>query len=365
VRDPRTSFSQETIHLEAILPNRDFIEACYGRSVQRRPIWIMRQAGRYQASYRAVRERFSFEQVCTTPEIACQVTLQPIKEFDLDAAIVFSDILVVFPPMGLPVHFGDGGPKIARPVRSASDAAGLRSLDPEAGLGFVMEAIRMIRRDLPQSIPLIGFSGAPFTLACYAIEGTTSREFTVAREFFFREPEAARGLMSHLADSVADYLNAQIDAGADAVQIFDSWGGLLSPEDYRNWVLPHMRTIVERVRRPGIPIICYLNGTSHLIDILNDTKSDVISVDWRTDMTQAATTCVNQTALQGNLDPVALFSSSDEIRRRAQSIMRQMDATAKGHVFNLGHGILPTTPEKNVHALVHIVHSTLPKNQHV
>ena len=344
---------------------RDFIEACYGRPVQRRPIWIMRQAGRYQASYRAVRERYSFEQVCTTPEIACQVTLQPIKEFDLDAAIIFSDILVVFPPMGLPVHFGDGGPKIARPVRSASDVAALRSFDPDTGLGFVSEAIRMTRRELPESVPLIGFSGAPFTLACYAIEGKTSREFTVAREFFFREPEAAWRLMSHLADSVADYLNAQIDAGVDAVQIFDSWGGLLSPEDYRSWVLPHMRTIVERVRRPGIPIILYLNGTSHLIDILNDTKCDIISVDWRTDMAQAATTCVNQTALQGNLDPVALFSSSDEIRRRASAIMAQMDQAAKGHVFNLGHGIMPTTPETNVHALVQIVHSTLPKKQHV
>ena len=339
----------------------DFIEACYGRPVRRRPIWIMRQAGRYQASYRAVREHYSFEQVCSIPEIACQVTLQPIREYDLDAAIIFSDILVVFPPMGLPVRFGEGGPKIARPVRSAADVDALGALDPEAGLKFVMDAVRMTRRELPESVPLIGFSGAPFTLACYAIEGTTSREFSLAREFFYREPEASHRLMSHLADGVADYLNAQIEAGANAVQIFDSWGGVLSPEDYRNWVLPHMQAIVERVRKPGIPVIIYLNGTSHLIDVLTDTNCDVLSVDWRTAMPIAADICVGQSALQGNLDPIALFSSNDEIRRRAQMIMTQMDTTAKGHVFNLGHGIMPTTPEDSLRTLVETVHQTPPK----
>jgi uroporphyrinogen decarboxylase len=339
----------------------DFIEACYGRPVQRRPIWIMRQAGRYQASYRAVRDRYSFEQVCSIPEIACQVTLQPIKEFDLDAAIIFSDILVVFPPMGLPVHFGDGGPKIARPVRSAADIARLRPLDPDSGLRFVTDAIRLTRGELPRSVPLIGFAGAPFTLACYAIEGATSREFSVAREFFFREPEAAQRLMSHLSNGVADYLNAQIEAGANAIQIFDSWGGVLSPEDYRNWILPHMQTIVGRVKKPGIPVIIYLNGTSHLVDTLKDIACDVLSVDWRTEMPSVAARCVNQTALQGNLDPIALYASGDEIRRRASSIMAQMDQTSKGHIFNLGHGIMPTTPESGVHSLVHFVHSCPPQ----
>lgn len=342
---------------------RDFIEACYGRPVQRRPIWIMRQAGRYQTSYRAVRERYSFDDVCRIPEVACQVTLQPVREFDLDAAIIFSDILVVFPPMGLPVTFGDGGPKITSPIRSAAQVTELKPLDPIGGTGFVMEAIRQTRRALPEKIPLIGFSGAPFTLACYAIEGATSREFTVAREFFFREPAAARQLMEHITKGVSDYLNAQIDAGADAIQIFDSWGGVLATEDYRRWVLPHMQSLVASIRRPHVPVILYLNGTSHLIETLRDTDCDVISVDWRTDIAGAATRCTSQTAIQGNLDPIALFSSEDEIRRRALTIMSQMDKTEKGHVFNLGHGIMPTTPETSVHALVQTVHSTPPRSQ--
>ena len=208
---------------------------------------------------------------------------------------------------------------------------------------------------------VIGFSGAPFTLACYAIEGATSREFTVAREFFFREPQTAQRLMCHLSDGVVGYLNAQIEAGANAIQIFDSWGGVLSPEDYRNWILPHMQTIVTRIKRPEIPVIIYLNGTSHLVDVLKDIPCDVLSLDWRTEMPSAAAQCTGQTALQGNLDPIALYASGEEISRRAASIMAQMDKTSKGHVFNLGHGIMPTTPEKNVHSLVHTVHSTPPK----
>ncbi|MBI5868729.1 MAG: uroporphyrinogen decarboxylase [candidate division Zixibacteria bacterium] len=340
---------------------RDFIEACYGRPVRRRPIWIMRQAGRYQATYRAVRVKYSFEQVCTIPEVACEVTLQPITDFDLDAAIIFSDIMVVFPPMGIPVHFGDGGPKIARPIRSAADVASLAKLDPSSSLRFVTDAIRLTRQGLPESVPLIGFSGAPFTLACYAIEGATSREFAVAREFFYREPQAAQKLMSHLADGVAEYLNAQIDAGADAVQLFDSWGGVLSPEDYRNWILPHMQSIVRKVRRPNAPVIVYVNGSSHLIEVLRDIPCDVLSVDWRTQLPMAAARCPTQTALQGNLDPIALMASVEEIEKRARTIMSQMDASGMGHVFNLGHGIMPTTPEANVHALVHAVHSRPPK----
>lgn len=340
---------------------RDFIEACYGRPVQRRPIWIMRQAGRYQTSYRAVRERYSFDDVCRIPEVACQVTLQPVREFDLDAAIIFSDILVVFPPMGLPVTFGDGGPKITSPIRSAAQVTELKPLDPFGGTGFVMEAIWQTRRALPEKIPLIGFSGAPFTLACYAIEGATSREFTVAREFFFREPAAARQLMEHITKGVSDYLNAQIDAGADAIQIFDSWGGVLATEDYRRWVLPHMQSLVASIRRPHVPVILYLNGTSHLIDVLSDTGCDVLSVDGRTSMETAARQSESQSAIQGNLDPVALYASAGEIRRRATAIMDQMDRTGKGHVFNLGHGILPTTSEESLRVLVDAVHSRSPQ----
>ncbi|GAB4322526.1 MAG: uroporphyrinogen decarboxylase [Candidatus Zixiibacteriota bacterium] len=344
------------------IPKRDFIEACYGRPVQRRPIWIMRQAGRYQASYRAVRARHSFEELCSTPELAAKVTLQPIEEFDLDAAILFSDILTILPPMGLPVSFGNGGPKIAEPIRRADQVEHLFPLDPHEGVSFVLEAVKRIRRSLPGHIPLIGFAGAPFTLSCYAIEGTTSREFAVARRFFFREPEAAQSLMQKMAEAVAGYLNAQIDAGANAVQIFDSWGGLLSAADYRAWVFPHLKELVAKVKRPGIPVILYVNGSSHLLEVLSDTGCDVISVDWRTVLTTAAEQCKTQTALQGNLDPLSLYSYKDDIRGRARAIMAEMDKTGKGHIFNLGHGILPTTPEENVKALVETVHSTPPVN---
>lgn len=338
-------------------PKRDFIEACYGRPVSRRPIWVMRQAGRYQASYRAVRALHSFDELCTKPELACKVTLQPIREFDLDAAILFSDILTILPSMGLPVSFGNGGPKIAEPIRRADQVNHLFRLEPEENVPFVLEAVRMIRSRLPQHIALIGFAGAPFTLACYAVEGTTSREFAVARRFFFREPEAAQKLMAHLAQSVGDYLNAQIDAGANAVQIFDSWGGLLSADDYRQWVLPHMKALVAKVKRPGVPVIIFLKGTSHLVDVLSDTGCDVLSVDWRTDLAAAASLCKTQTALQGNLDPLALYADNAEIRERARAIIRQMDETGKGHIFNLGHGILPTTPEESMRVLVETVHS--------
>jgi uroporphyrinogen decarboxylase len=342
------------------VPKRDFIEACYGRPVDRRPIWIMRQAGRYQKSYRAVRARHSFEEVCTTPELACKVTLQPIREFDLDAAILFSDILTIFPPMGLPVSFDDGGPKIAEPIRRADQVDRVFRLDPEEGVGFVLEAIKMIRRALPDHVPLIGFAGAPFTLACYAIEGTTSREFAVARRFLYREPEAADRLLGHLAQAVGDYLEAQITAGADAVQIFDSWGGMLSEKEYRKRILPHMKAIVARLKRPGIPVIVYLNGSAHLVSAMADTSCDVVGVDWRTDLESAAFRAGSATAIQGNLDPLALYADKSEIRDCAREIMQEMDGITKGHIFNLGHGILPTTPEENLMTLVETVHNTPP-----
>jgi uroporphyrinogen decarboxylase len=292
--------------------------------------------------------------------LAARVTLQPVKEFDLDAAILFSDILTILPPMGLPVSFGNGGPKIAEPIRRGDQVGHLFDLDPHEGVGFVLQAVKRIRRALPDRVPLIGFAGAPFTLSCYAIEGATSREFAAARRFFFREPEAAQQLMSHMARAVGGYLNAQIDAGADAVQIFDSWGGLLSAEDYRAWVFPHMKALVETVKRPGVPVIIYVNGSSHLLSVLSDTGCDVLSIDWRTVPADAARICAPQTGLQGNLDPLSLYSFNDDIRQRARAVMSAMDKTGKGHVFNLGHGILPTTPEESVRVLVETVHNTPP-----
>lgn len=339
----------------------DFLNACYGRMVRRRPIWVMRQAGRYQASYRAVREKHSFEEVCHTPELIAQVTTAPIQEFDLDAAIIFSDILIVFPPMGMPVSFEDGGPRLETPIRKASDLSALKRLDVEGELRFVTAGIRQTRAALPSHIPLIGFSGAPFTLACYAIEGTTSREFAVARRFFHEDPKSAAKLMSHLARAVADYLNTQIEAGVDAVQLFDSWGGLLSSEDYRHWVLPHLQEIVAQVRKAHAPVILYLSGTSHLLDVIGEAGFDVVSVDWRTELNAAAHHLTHAKAIQGNLDPLALFADAETIARRAKRIIELMDATGKGHVFNLGHGIVPATPESNLKVLVETVHAQAPR----
>ncbi len=338
----------------------DFLRACAGKPVTRRPIWIMRQAGRYQASYRAVREKHSFIELCTSPELIAQVSCAPIAEFDLDAAIIFSDILVVFPPMGLPVRFDDGGPKIATPIRTPADLARLKPLDPH-DVEFLTDGIRLTRAALPINIPLIGFAGAPFTLACYAIEGTTSREFAIARRFFHEHPALAVRLIEHFATSVADYLAAQIDAGVDAIQLFDSWGGLLSREDYTNWILPGLKTITSKLKG-RVPMILYLNGTAHLIDILDTAGFDVLSIDWRTELAAAARVAQHASAIQGNLDPLALFGSQDEFTQRARTIMDTMERTHKGHIFNLGHGILPNTPENNLRALVEAVHAKPPKS---
>lgn len=339
----------------------DFLNACYGHAVRRRPIWIMRQAGRYQASYRAVRQKHAFEEVCHTPELIAQVTTAPIVEFDLDAAIIFSDILVVFPPMGVPVSFDDGGPRLASPIRSASDLAALKKLDVDRGLRYVSEGIRQTRNALPSRIPLIGFSGAPFTLACYAVEGSTSREFAIARRFFHEDPKSAQKLMTHLAGAVADHLNAQIEAGVDAVQLFDSWGGLLSSEDYRHWVLPHLHEIVSRIAKPHVPVVLYVNGASHLLDVISEVGFNVVSVDWRTELNAAAHHLTRSKAIQGNLDPLALFADAEMIISRASRIMETMDTTNKNHIFNLGHGILPETPEESLRVLVQTVHNTLPR----
>lgn len=339
----------------------DFLNACNGRMVRRRPIWVMRQAGRYQASYRAVRQKYSFEQVCQTPELIAQVTTAPIAEFDLDAAIIFSDILVVFPPMGVPVSFDNGGPRLQFPIRSGDDLKALRSLDVVRGLRFVTEGIRQTRDALPAHIPLIGFAGAPFTLSCYAIEGETSREFATARRFFHEQPKLAERLMTHLTGAVADYLLAQVEAGVDAVQLFDSWGGLLASEDYRHWVLPHMQEIVARIRKTNVPIILYLSDTSHLLDVIAEAGFDVVSVDWRTELNAAAHHLKHAKAIQGNLDPLAMYADPETISKRAMRIMETMDMTNKGHIFNLGHGILPQTPEASLRMLVETVHNNPPR----
>jgi uroporphyrinogen decarboxylase len=305
-----------------------------------------------------LRQRYGILEIIKQPELALEVTLQPINAFDLDAAIIFADNLPLLEGMGLSLGFVRGeGPLIHNPLRTAADVARLASPPPEEALPFTLEAIRLARRELdPRGIPLIGFSGAPFTLACYAIEGGASRHHARTKQLMFGEPIIWDELMTKLSDAAASYLVAQIDAGAQAVQLFDSWCGELSPADYRACVLPHMKRLVSTVRAAGVPVILFGVGTSGLLDALRETGADVIGVDWRIDLWAARRQLGDSVAVQGNLDPIALFAPWDAIQPRAQAVL---DAAGgqPGHIFNLGHGVLPETPVDHVKRLCEYVHA--------
>ena len=333
--------------------------ALRGESSDRRCIWIMRQAGRYLPEYMAVRERVSFRDLCRTPELVCEVTLQPIQRFGLDAAILFSDILTPLEPMGAQFDFTDGGPRLARPLRSEADIAALQVIDPRQELAFVAEGIRLIKAALPTT-PLLGFGGAPFTLAAYLIEGGGSQNYQQLKTLLFSRPELAETLLSKLADQVADHLLMQIEAGVDAVQIFDSWAGILSVADHERFALPYLQTIIDRLAPTRVPRILFTRGGLPYLDRLQATGAEVLALDWTMDLATVAARFPGQ-ALQGNLDPLALFGSEAEIRRRAEAICRAGD-TAAGHVFNLGHGILPETPIAAVETLVQTVQSYRPES---
>jgi uroporphyrinogen decarboxylase len=319
----------------------------------------MRQAGRYMAEYRALRERHSILEMVKTPELACEVTLQPIGAFGLDAAIIFADILPPLEGMGLPLEFVAGeGPVIARPVRTAADIAALRVAPPEETLVFTLKAIQLARRELDGlGIPLIGFSGAPYTLASYAIEGGSSRNHVRAKGLMMAEPELWAELMTKLSEVAGRYLLAQARAGAHALQLFDSWVGQLSPEDYRASVLPYSRRAVEIAREAGVPVIHFGTDTSGMLRLIREAGGDVIGVDWRIDLGEAWRLLGEGVAVQGNLDPVALFAPWPALRQRVQSVLDAARAVGRpGHIFNLGHGILPDTPVDNVRRLVDFVH---------
>jgi uroporphyrinogen decarboxylase len=315
----------------------------------------MRQAGRYMKEYRAIRKRASLLDICHRPDLAAEVTLQPIERLGVDAAIIFADILLPFEPLGLGLSFQEGeGPRIAHPVRTPRDVRRLRDLDPETDLGHVLEAVRVTARALAGKVPLIGFAGAPFTLASYAIEGGSSRHFVATKRFMYDDPDAWHSLLGRLARIVGRYLAAQAEAGAAALQLFDSWVGCLSPEDYRRYVLPHSRRAIELASAAGVPIIHFGTGTATFLEDMAEAGGDVISVDWRTPI-DAAAGRLPEHAIQGNLDPVALFAPREELRHRVTEVLDRA-AARPGHIFNLGHGILPRTPVENVRAVVETVH---------
>ncbi len=331
-----------------------FLNALRGEPVDTTPIWIMRQAGRYLPEYRATRARAGdFLTLCKTPELACEVTLQPIDRLGVDAAILFSDILIPLERMGIPLAFPDEGPRL-QPVRDEAAIAALRVPNAEEEFPFVMDAVRLIRRALDGRVPLIGFAGAPFTLLTYVVEGQTGKQFAETKRLLFTAPTAAHTLLSKLTDTVTDYLSAQIRAGAQVVQLFDSWVGQLAPDDFRVFAAPYVKRIVERLRPLGAPIIYFANDGGSLLRDAASLGADCLGVDWRTPIDEARALTGDRVTLQGNLDPCVLFGPIPEIERRAIDILRR--GGGRRHVFNLGHGILPGTPPEHATALVEAVH---------
>ncbi len=331
-----------------------FLRACRRERVERTPVWFLRQAGRYMAEYREVRKKHSLIEICRTPELATAVTLQPVAKLGVDAAILFSDLLVPLEPLGVAVEFVAGeGPVIGNPLRSAEQIAGLHDFEPREELSYTMEAIRLLRREL--SVPLVGFAGAPFTLASYAVEGGTSRHYEHTKRLMYNDAASWHRLAERLAGVVASYLTAQVEAGAQAVQLFDSWVGALSPSDYREFVLPHSRSILSALSELDVPVIHFGTGTAGILELLREAGGDVIGVDWRVELGWAWDRIGRDVAIQGNLDPLLLHASEDTLFGAADRVLESA-GDSPGHIFNLGHGILPETPVERVLALVEHVH---------
>ena len=337
------------------LTNDRFLRACRREPVDRTPVWFMRQAGRYMAEYQAIRKNHSILDVCKIPELAAEVTLQPIERFPLDAAIIFADILLPLEPMGLNLSFvEDKGPVISNPVRSADDVARLKVVDADA-FGFSYEAVALTIKQLAGRVPLIGFAGGPFTLASYAIEGGSSRSYITTKRFMYSNPKQWHALLEKFADVVTNYLLNQIRAGAQAIQLFDSWVGCLAPADYEEYALPHVTRIIDRLKPEGLPIIYFGTGTSTLLPLMKKAGSDVVGLDWHVELDEAWARLGYDVAVQGNLDPVVLYAPVEEIDRRVKNILERA-GQRPGHIFNLGHGILPQTPVEHVDAAIASVH---------
>ena len=332
-----------------------FLKACRRQPTPYTPIWLMRQAGRYMKEYRALRKQYSFLEMCKNPELAAKVTLQPIGKFNLDAAIIFSDILIPLEPMGVEFEFAKGeGPVFHHPLRERKDVERLRLIEPEEEIPFLMKAIRIVRKELEGRVPLIGFSGAPFTLASYIIEGGHSSNYVFTKSLMYQDRPTWDALMEKISEVLVRYLNAQIRSGVQAVQIFDSWVGCLTPGDYDEYVLPHSRKVMEGVDR-SVPLIHFATSNSTLLERMKQAGGDVIGVDWRVDVGEAWARLGYDVAIQGNLDPVILYGPVSLIEKNVKKILDSA-GNRPGHIFNLGHGILPTTPPDHVAALIDIVH---------
>ncbi|HTL19626.1 MAG TPA: uroporphyrinogen decarboxylase [Steroidobacteraceae bacterium] len=331
-----------------------FLAACRRQPVPHRPIWIMRQAGRYLPEYRALRAKVDFERLTRTPELAAEVTLQPLRRFPLDAAILFSDIMTPIQGMGVGLSF-EPAPVVREPIRSMAQVEALPPLAPARDVPFVLESIRLIRAALPGGVPLIGFAGAPFTLMCYLVCGRPSKEFAAARSFLYAQAGTAQRLLTRLADAMAEYLAAQAAAGAQALMLFESWAGLLAPREFVQFALPAVRRTVAALRQSGVPLIYYVNQGATLLPAVASLEVEVVGVDWRSPLSQVRNILGPDKAVQGNLDPAALFAAPDELRRHVDAVLEEA-GRSPGHIFNLGHGIWPDTDPDAVARLVDYVH---------
>jgi len=343
------------------LQNDRLIRALLRQPVDVTPVWMMRQAGRYLPEYLKIRKQAgSFMDLCTNPELACEVTMQPLRRFPLDAAILFSDILTIPDAMGLGLYFETGeGPRFRRPVRTTADVKALGVPDPETELRYVMDAVRLIRQTLDNRLPLIGFSGSPWTLATYMVEGSSTKTFSHVKGMLYSEPQLLHRMLDTVAQSVTSYLNAQIAAGAQAVMIFDTWGGVLTPEDYRDFSLQYMQQIVSGLTRKAdglqVPVVLFTKGGSQWLEYMADTGADALGLDWSTDLALARQRVGDRVALQGNLDPAVLYATPAVIREKVGDVLAKF-GNGSGHVFNLGHGITPDVNPEHAGALVDAVH---------
>jgi uroporphyrinogen decarboxylase len=332
-----------------------FLKACRREHTPYTPIWLMRQAGRYMKEYRALRKKYSFLEMCKNPELAAKVTLQPIEKFKLDAAIIFSDILIPLEPMGVEFEFAKGeGPVFHHPLRERKDVDRLRLIEPEEEIPFLMKAIRIVRKELEGKVPLIGFCGAPFTLASYIIEGGHSKNYVLTKGMMYQDRSTWNALMEKLSEVLIRYLNAQIRSGVQAVQIFDSWVGCLTPGDYEEYVLPYSKKVAEGVDK-SVPLIHFATSNATLLELMKRAGGNVIGVDWRVNIGEAWARLGYDVAIQGNLDPVILYGPVELIEKNVKKILESV-GDRPGHIFNLGHGILPTTPPDHVAALIDAVH---------
>jgi uroporphyrinogen decarboxylase len=343
--------------------NDTFLKACRGEEVPYTPIWIMRQAGRYLPEYRAVRGKADFLKMCKTPELAAEVTLQPIDILNVDAAILFCDILIPCEAMGQGLEFHEGkGPILGPPIRDKDTVDKLSVPDPEDKMGFVMDAIRLLRKELADRVPLIGFAGAPLTTATYMIEGGTSKNFLNTKMMIYENPDLYRTFMDKVTATITEYLKAQISAGAQAVQIFDTWGGIFSPGDFREYVLVYVKRIIKDLKdwmasenMEQVPVIYFVGETAGLLEEIKTSGADVYGVDWRINLDDAIKRIGDGAVVQGNLDPLSMFLPQEKIEERVKDVLNRA-SSAKGHIFNLGHGVVPQTPPENVVALVEMVH---------